>query len=102
MVGEKTFSDSKVHRIRPHPSQCGLHRLLHDLTDLAGHGEPTFTAHYICFNKEHVATGRSPRKTHGNTSPFRAFCNFAFAANFDTAEEFLNDLRGHYKLVGFS
>ncbi len=83
MVGKKALSDSKVDGIRPYPRQRRLHGFLHDLADLAGHGEPTFPTHHVGFDEQHIAASRSPRETDRNAGALGALGNFAFAADFD-------------------
>src|SRR5579864_5569343 len=102
MFRKEGLWNSELLRVRPHPGQSRLHRLLHDLADLSGHGEPAFALHRVGFNEQDVATRRSPRESHNNTSSLRTFRDFTFAANLDAAQEFLNNLGGHDQLFGLA
>ena len=102
MVGEEVFRHAKTIRIRSHPGQRRLHGLLHDLADLAGHGESAFAFHGIGFDEQHVAAGGSPGQAYGNSRPLRALGNFAFAADLDATQEFLNDFFADDQLLGLA
>src|SRR5438874_10981481 len=102
MVGEKALSDSQVNGIRPYPGERRLHGFLHDLADLAGHGEPTFPTHHIGFDEQHIAASRSPREADRNAGAFRALSDFAFTADLDPPEKFLNDFLSNHQLLGLA
>src|SRR5438045_9766992 len=91
MVGEKALSDSQVNGIRPYPGKRRLHGFLHDLADLAGHGEPTFALHYVGLDEQYISTSGRPRKADRDASALGALSTFAFTADFDASEQFLND-----------
>src|SRR4051812_14837977 len=101
MSSEEVFRHSQTIRVGPHPRECRLHGFLHDLTDLAGHGESAFALHGIGFDKQYIASRGSPRKTHGNSGTFRPLGNFALAADLDSTQELLNDLFADDKLLRF-
>ena len=93
MLGEEVFLDAQLRRVRTHPGQRGLHRFLHHLADLAGHGEAAFALHRVGFDEQYVAARRSPGQAHGNAGALGALGNLAFHANLDAAQELLDDLR---------
>src|SRR5581483_1353654 len=93
MVGKEAFFDTKLTGIGTHPSHAGLHGFLHHLADLSGHGEATLAFHGIGFYEKNVAAGRSPGQADCDSGALGALGNFAFAADFYSAQEFLNDLR---------
>src|SRR4051794_13011583 len=99
MSSEEVLCHSQTIRVRPHPRECRLHGFLYDLTDLAGHGESAFALHGIGFDKQYITSGRSPRKTHGNSRTLRPLGNFAFAADLDSTQEFLNHVFADDKLL---
>ena len=94
MVREEILRDPQPVRVRPHPGQRRLHRFLHDLANLPGHGESTFAFHGVGLDEQHVAARRSPRQAHGHTRPLCSLGNFAFAANLDATQKFLHHLLG--------
>ena len=102
MVGEKALSDSQVNGIRPHPGKRRLHGFLHDLADLARHGEPTFPTHHVGFDEQNIAASRSPREADRNAGALGALGNFAFTADLDPPEEFLNDFLSNQQLLGLA
>ena len=102
MAGKEIFGYAQPIRIRPHPRQGRLHGLLHDLPDLAGHGESAFTFHSIGLDEQHVPPRGSPCQAYGYARTLRALGNFAFAANLDAPKEFLDDLFADDQLLGFT
>src|SRR5206468_8700511 len=102
MIGKETLTNPQVDGIRPHPGEGRLHRFLHDLANLAGHGEPALSAHDVGFDEQHIASSRRPRQTDSNTGALCALSNLAFTADFDAAEEFLNDFLSNHQLFGFA
>ena len=102
VIGEEILRDPELGRIRPHPCKGGLHRFLHHLTDLPGHGEGAFALHTIGFDEQNIATGRSPGQTDGHTCPLRALGDFAFGTNLDAPKKLLHHLFGDDQRLGFS
>src|SRR5258708_9028299 len=102
MVGKKVLRDAKMRRIRAYPGQRRLHRLLHHLADLSGHGESPLAFHGIGFDEEHVATRWGPGQTYSHSGALGTFLNLAFGADFDPAQEFLNDFLCDHKFLGLA
>ena len=85
----KSSASPRLRGVRTHPGQRGLHRFLHHLADLAGHGEAALALHLVGFDEENVAAGRRPGQSHGHAGPLHAFGDFGFHAHLDAAQEFL-------------
>src|SRR5438309_10678208 len=100
MVGEEIFWYAQPIRIRPHPGQGRWHGLLHNLPDLAGHGESTFAFHGVSLDEQNVASRGSPGQAYGYSRAFRTLGDFTLAADLDATQEFLNDLFVHDELFG--
>ena len=81
-----------------------LHRFLHHLAELSGHGEAALAFHLAGFDEEHVAAGRRPRQAHGHAGALGALGNFAFGADLHAAQHvvLLHQLRRHAQLVGLA
>ena len=101
MVGEETFVDAKLLRIRPHPGQRRLHGLLHHLAELAGHGEAALALHLVGLDEEDVAAGRRPRQPNGHAGSLGALGNFALGADLHPTQHvvMLHQLRRYHQFV---
>ncbi len=67
---------------------------------MSGHGETAFALHHVGFNEQHVAAGWRPGQAYHYSGAFGAFGDFAFAANFNAAEKFLNSFGADDQLLG--
>ena len=81
MLGKEVFIDTKLYSIGTYPGQSCLHRFLHHLTYLSGHGEATLALHGVGLDEENVAARGRPGQTDNHTGPLRALGYFAFAAH---------------------
>ncbi len=99
---KKFFGNPQLVGIRPHPGQRRLHGLLHHLADLPGHGEAALAFHGVGFDKQNIAAGGRPGQADHHAGALGALGNFAFAADFDPTQKFLNDFLGHHQLFGFA
>src|SRR5205807_4929644 len=95
VLGKEILRNAQTHSVGPYPGQSGLHGLLHNLTDLAGHGESAFAFHLVGLDEEHIASGRSPSQTHGHARTLCALRDLALRPYFDSSEKFVNHIRGH-------
>src|SRR5436190_14699545 len=102
VIGKEAFLNTKRPRVGSHPGQSCLHGLLHHLADLSGHGEATFTLHHIGFDEQNVAARWRPGQTHNHSRSLGTLGDFAFATNFDSTEELLNDLLGNDQLLSLT
>src|ERR1700722_8426524 len=102
MVGKEIFGHAQPVRVGPYPGQRRLHRFLHNLANLPGHGESAFAFHGVGFDEEDVATGRSPGQAHTYSRAFRAFSDLTFAANLDTTQKFLNHILSDDQLLSLA
>src|SRR2546423_15700001 len=100
MIGEEIFWHAKPVRIRTYPSQGGLHGFLHDLADLACHGESAFAFQGIGLNEQYVATRWSLPQTDSNSGKVCAFGVFAFSSDFDSTQKHLADFFVDDRLPG--
>src|SRR5438093_2730255 len=99
---EEALGNPKLSRVRPHPGYGGLHRFLHHLTDLPGHGEAAFALHAVGLDKQDVATGWRPSQPNDYASALGAFGDFAFATNLDATEKLLHHFFGDHQAVVFA
>ena len=76
-------------------AQAGLHGFAHHVLNLAGDGESAFAFHLVGFDEEDIAAGRGPGEADDDAGALGALGDFAFAADFDAAKKFLNDLLGN-------
>ena len=98
----KSSSSPSELRVGAHPGQRGLHGLLHDLADLAGHGEAALALHAVGFDEEHIAARRSPGQADRYAGALGALGNFGVDADLDAAQEFLDHLCGDDQLLGLA
>ena len=103
-LAKKSSSIPNVARVRAHPGQRRLHRLLHHLAELAGHGEAALALHLVGFDEEDVAAGRRPRQADGHARTLGALGDFAFGADLHAAQHvvMLHQLRRDHHLVGLA
>src|SRR5215472_12989142 len=102
MILEEILVKPKPMRIRADPGQRRLHRLLHDLADLAGHREPALSFHLVGFNEQDVASGRRPSQANGNARPLGALGDLGIDADLDSAQKLLDHLAGDHQLFGLA
>ncbi len=79
--------------VRADPGERGLHGLLHDVADLAGHGEAALALHLVGFDEEDVAAGRCPGEADGDAGTLGALGDLGVDADLDAAQELVDDLR---------
>src|SRR5579864_1354622 len=102
VIREEAFLNPEPGCVRPHPGQSRLHRLLHHLTDLSGHGEATFAFHGVRFHEKDVSAGGRPSQPDRHACTFGALGDLAFGPDLDPTQKFLNDFRSYYQLFGLS
>src|SRR5579862_6351195 len=104
VIGEEALVDAEFLGVGTYPGQCRLHRLLHHLTELSGHGEAALAFHLSGFDEQHVAASRRPCQTHRNSGALGALGNFAFGADLHSAQHvvLLHHLRRNAKFVGLA
>src|SRR6516162_4041935 len=104
MTGEEFLINPQLGSVRAYPGQCRLHRLLHYLAKLSGHGEATLALHLVGFDEKNVPAGRCPCQANRDTGALRALSDFTLSANLDTAEHIglLHEIGRNYQLVGLA
>src|ERR1700678_348363 len=97
-LAREVFVQTHAGRVRSHPGQRRLHRLLHHLADLPGHVESALALHLVGFDEENVAAGRRPGQTHSHARPLHAFGDLGFHAHLNATEKFLENVARHSEL----
>ena len=90
----KSSARPRLAGVGAHPGERGLHRFLHHLADLAGHGEAALALHLVGLDEEDVAAGRRPGQADGHAGPLDALGDLGIDAHLDAAQELLDALRG--------
>src|SRR6202007_1993245 len=84
------------------PGQRRSHGFLHDLAEMAGHGELLATTHAAGFDEDDVAAHGSPNESNGDARFLDAFLYFLFRAEFQHAKEFAHHFRSDHHLLGLA
>src|SRR5260370_30970315 len=93
MLAEEVRIDAIALAIRARPRQSRGHRLLHDFTEMPGHGELLAAAHPGSFDEDDVASHRRPDQSDGYAGPLDALLDFLLGAEFRHAQEFTDHFR---------
>src|SRR5689334_1779828 len=93
MVAEEIVADVQRSCVRPYPGESCLHGFLRHLTYLSGHGEAALALHLVGFDEQNVAAGGRPSQSDRDTGTLSALRNLCIDADFDSAEEVVDDLR---------
>ena len=88
--------------MRAHPAERRLHRLAHDVLNLAGDAELALALHLHRFDEEDVAAGRSPGQSNHDSGTLGARRDLGIDADLDAAQHLLHHLAGDHQLFGLA